>query len=404
MRGHAVDGEGGGEAVATALAPREVVFKRLPAARTAGFASAFTLLRGIACAHLSTPLGLELDADGERWIVSAFVDGAPLPRGPADVSTTLKEMCGVAEALAAVHARETHHGDVGPQNVLCDAEGRTVLIDFGSLGAYGTGTPGFIAPEVLAGGGGPPADLFGLGALWLWRLTGATPWRAPAVVASLTPARVRTVVDEAKGRASTPWPPGLADLLTELLDPRPEMRETLVGAPLLRRLRRLAAGAEDGHVAAARWIVPAHLPWHGEDLAPALAWMCDRTRPDAGTGVVVVAGPPGSGRTRAVQELVARASAASLAGARWCTPTPAGAPTQAREEPPASTASWARTWAHIERAWVSCDADAGLVACGEALACDADAVDAVAARVRTAASLARSSVTMTGKRRAAGGW
>ena len=107
-----------------------------------------------------------------------------------------------------------HHGDVSPGNVLGGEGGEVTLIDFESLGAHGTGTPGFLAPEVLGGLGGPAADLFALGALMFFRLTGRTPWRAPEAVVGATPARVHRIVQQAAresgaARGLLPWPLGL---------------------------------------------------------------------------------------------------------------------------------------------------------------------------------------------------
>src|SRR5690606_32371449 len=72
----------------------------------------------------------------------------------------------------------THHSDVSPGNVLTGAGG-VILTDFGQIGCLGCGTPGFLAPEALAGGGGPAADVFALGCLLCYRLLGRPPWARP---------------------------------------------------------------------------------------------------------------------------------------------------------------------------------------------------------------------------------
>ena len=63
----------------------------------------------------------------------------------------------MAHALAAIHEVGSHHADVSPNNVLRTPTRGVVLTDLGQVGEHGCGTPGFLAPEVLAGGGGPLA-------------------------------------------------------------------------------------------------------------------------------------------------------------------------------------------------------------------------------------------------------
>src|SRR5690606_3488309 len=91
---------------------------------------------------------------------------------------SLSEAIAVAHALRAIHEAGTHHGDVSPGNVVA-GEGGVALTDFGQIGCLGCGTPGFLAPEALAGGGGPAADVFALGCLLCFRLFGAPPWARP---------------------------------------------------------------------------------------------------------------------------------------------------------------------------------------------------------------------------------
>ena len=118
----------------------------------------------------------------------------------------------VATSLALLHARRLLHRDVSPGNVRMTADGRCKLIDFGALASFGVsevvaGTPPAVAPEALSGGSAldQRVDLFALGALAYWVLTGThaypayelaelpTLWRAPpqppsAYVADVPPA------------------------------------------------------------------------------------------------------------------------------------------------------------------------------------------------------------------------
>jgi len=119
---------------------------------------------------------VDADPDAERpWMVTAFVAGPSLERTltehqalPVDSVRVLG--AGVAEALGAIHAAGLIHRDLKPSNILLAEDGPHV-IDFGVARAIDdsgvtapSGTPGFMAPEVLRGQPLTSAcDVFALG-------------------------------------------------------------------------------------------------------------------------------------------------------------------------------------------------------------------------------------------------
>ena len=93
----------------------------------------------------------------------------------------------VCRAVAAVHHAGLIHGDIKAQNVMREDGGRIVLMDFGSgraregeQAARRTGTPLYLAPEVLAGGTPTVAsDLYAVGVLLFYLTTASIPsWAA----------------------------------------------------------------------------------------------------------------------------------------------------------------------------------------------------------------------------------
>jgi hypothetical protein len=155
-------------------------------------------------------------------------------------------------AVQALHDAGKLHCDVKPSNVLVDATGRVVLLDFGLVANVDEstrstlGTPGYMAPEQVAGGALTVAtDWYGVGAVLYEALTGALP--RPNTPCTNT-------LDELRP---------LALLCDELLDPepnkRPTGREVLVrlgstGAPVRRSAIRLIGRNREEALLKAAWL------------------------------------------------------------------------------------------------------------------------------------------------------
>ncbi|MET0287359.1 MAG: sigma 54-interacting transcriptional regulator [Polyangiales bacterium] len=113
-----------------------------------------------------------------------FIDGVPLSSWARERSLddVVRVFLRVLATTAALHRSFVLHGDLHPGNVIVDAHGTPHLIDFGlaSRGAdvlHGSGTPIYMAPELLTGGGSTmSADIYALGATLWAALTGAAPW------------------------------------------------------------------------------------------------------------------------------------------------------------------------------------------------------------------------------------
>jgi serine/threonine-protein kinase len=135
---------------------------------------------------------------------------------------------GAAAGLAESHRRGVIHRDIKPANLYVVAPERephhVEVLDFGIARAdQGSelthagavmGTPGFMAPEVLAGApGGIGADVYGLGASLFYALTARSPKDA----------------DHAPASALVPDVPGeLDDLIVAMLDRDPSRRPATV--------------------------------------------------------------------------------------------------------------------------------------------------------------------------------
>jgi hypothetical protein len=129
-------------------------------------------------------IGLRMELVRGETLENAIAASGPL--APAEAVRLGREIGG---ALSAVHAAGLLHRDVKPANVVRDADGRWVLADFGlghplpSLGDATpkpkgiAGSPMYMAPELLLGGGPDVrTDVYALGLLVWYALAGAHPF------------------------------------------------------------------------------------------------------------------------------------------------------------------------------------------------------------------------------------
>jgi len=147
------------------------------------------LLARVRHPNVLTVYGAEYLKD-QVGIWTEFIEGRTLAaqlaeNGPLDVDEVVDIGVDLCRALSAVHDAGLLHRDIKAQNVMRETGGRIVLMDFGA--GYDlalapardgdlTGTPLYLAPEVLAGGAASPAtDVYALGVLLFHLLTGTHP-------------------------------------------------------------------------------------------------------------------------------------------------------------------------------------------------------------------------------------
>ncbi|MEU6625310.1 bifunctional serine/threonine-protein kinase/ABC transporter substrate-binding protein [Streptomyces litmocidini] len=186
----------------------------------------------------------------EPWLATEYVPGPSLAEavglhGALPEPTVRALGARLAAALADMHEAGLVHRDVKPGNVLLALDGPR-LIDFGIARTAGAtaltatdamiGTPGFLAPEQarVAGSGevGPAADVFSLGCVLAYALTGERPFGTGAVAAVV----YRTVHEEP---ALDDVPDTMLPLVRACLAKDPADRPTAAGV-------REALGRADG--------------------------------------------------------------------------------------------------------------------------------------------------------------
>ncbi|WP_416905918.1 serine/threonine-protein kinase [Micromonospora echinospora] len=229
------------------------------------------------------------------YIVMELAEGETLAAhvrsGPLDWRIAVRVCAEVSAALAAAHAHGIVHRDVKPANVVLTPAGVKVL-DFGIATPAGTrdqmpegmvvGTPAYLAPEQLARQPATTAaDMYALGVLLYYCLTGRLPYPAATTTQLLVAGR-RPAPEPLP--AIDGLPPEVADLCRRCLDEDPVARPTSLVAALV------LAEAVDARVYVPLAAAPPR-PRSGGTVSP---W-CDRAAAEP-TEVAMVAdhcGPTG---------------------------------------------------------------------------------------------------------------
>jgi eukaryotic-like serine/threonine-protein kinase len=254
-----------------------------------------------AAASLRSPHTINLydfgvSQDGTFYLVMELLDGLDLETlverfGPVPADRTVYLLRQACESLAEAHTRGLVHRDIKPSNIFTCRMGLDVdfvkVLDFGLVKAVGensreatlltapdstTGTPAYIAPEVIRGDRVPDhrVDIYTLGCVGYWLLTGRLVFQAPnAIQLMYQHANAQPVAPSQRSELEIP-----ADLdrvilscLAKLPEDRPQTAQELS--------RLLAATAPAGTWTEER----AHRWWdrhHPEDSGPHAAEAAQR--------------------------------------------------------------------------------------------------------------------------------
>jgi serine/threonine protein kinase len=134
------------------------------------------------------------------YLVMELVEGPSLDQalasGPMDPVRAMDVVAQAAAGLQAAHEAGLVHRDIKPGNLLLAPDGIVKITDFGISHAVGSagvtstglvvGTPGYLAPERVAGAGATAlSDLYSLGVVAYECLAGATPFDGTALEVAL---------------------------------------------------------------------------------------------------------------------------------------------------------------------------------------------------------------------------
>ena len=265
--------------------------------------------------------------DGRAGMWTDFIRGQTLEEilahaGPFAAAEFVRCGTELCEALAAVHEAGLVHGDVKAANAMRDADGRTILMDFGAGSsredavADGVqGTPLAMAPE-LFGGDAPSvaSDVYALGALLYRVSSGRYPIAAETWPELRDAVRNATIVPLAEIRPDLP--PALAGIIERALarDPRERPASARQFGWMLAAAAEATPAAAAGDSASGQ---PAGLPvfttrfvGRDDDIAAVRRLLLD-------PGLVTLVGSGGSGKTRLAHLLAREVAPAMPDGVHW---------------------------------------------------------------------------------------
>ncbi len=176
---------------------------------------------------------------GRLYYTAAYVEGKSLRQkvneeGPLDVSTAMKVSIALAETLWYGHQRGFVHGDFRPSNVIVTPGEEIVVCEFGvlkdTLGNLNrlletTDDVGcYIAPEQVVADRPPDerVDIYALGAVMYFILTGHPPFEGRSALASLAKRAYESPIPPAD--VNPVVPEDLSRIVMKMLQPEPSAR------------------------------------------------------------------------------------------------------------------------------------------------------------------------------------
>ncbi|MGE0758912.1 MAG: WD40 repeat domain-containing serine/threonine protein kinase [Pirellulaceae bacterium] len=142
--------------------------------------------------------------DGRHFFTMPFVDGNSLAvrvarDGPLPAREAADMAFHIADAVAYAHSKNIVHRDLKPANILIGPDGHPRITDFGlarrvdvqrdlTVTGQVIGTPSYMAPEQAAGLPhlvGPAVDIYAVGAILYFLLTGRPPFQASSLYKTL---------------------------------------------------------------------------------------------------------------------------------------------------------------------------------------------------------------------------
>ena len=142
--------------------------------------------------------------DGFPYLVYAYVEGQALAQlikqeGTLSTARAAQIMCSILDGITSAHQQQIVHLDLKPANIMMSASGQPLIMDFGiartitgikadkSTSKAGiSGSPQYIAPEIILGQSPTPSsDLFSLGMVLYEMVTGTPAVQGQNVYATL---------------------------------------------------------------------------------------------------------------------------------------------------------------------------------------------------------------------------
>ncbi len=201
-----------------------------------------------------------LEEQGEIFLVMEFVQGCNL-RERLYEKTSLKDFLALAiqaaEGLRSAHAQGVIHCDIKPENIMISPAGQVKILDFGlarqlsshhagptftSATAGISGTPGYMAPEVmLEAMPDARSDIFSLGVVFYEALSGTHPFRKRTVIETAE----SVLHTEPPSLESLGSPPRLSQIVARMMAKDPAQRHASA-EELITDLKAFAETAQSG--------------------------------------------------------------------------------------------------------------------------------------------------------------